>query len=267
MKPVSLLRKILFTFSLLAVWQALVTLFRVPAYLFPSPLEVASAWISHWRLILTNSAITFTEAFLGFFLANLISVGIAIVVSFFRSAEDLVMPLAIAIKTMPIIALAPLLVVWFGSGLSSKVAAAMLVCFFPALVNVLEGARNLDRKLLCLFRVFSASNFQLVGKLIIPGILPYLFAALKTSSSLAVVGALVGEFIGSNRGLGFIIMSNYYNMNTRLVFAAILTSNAIGISFYYFLSFLEGRTSFSEERLREVRNQGAPVPYRYLERR
>lgn len=267
MKPNNFLRKILFIFGFLGVWQVLVTFFRVPVYLFPSPLEVAVAWLGHWRLILANTAITFTEAFLGFLLANLISVGIAIIVSFFRSTEDLVMPLAIAIKTMPIIALAPLLVIWLGSGLASKVAAAMLVCFFPALVNVLEGVRNLDKKLLWLFRVFSASNFQLVEKLIIPGILPYLFAALKTSSSLAVVGALVGEFIGSNRGLGFIIISNYYNMNTRLVFAAILTSNVIGISFYYLLSYLEKLTSFSEERIREVRDQKAPVPDRYLERR
>ena len=116
---------------------------------------------------------------------------------------------------------------------------ASLICFFPALVNVLRGIKSLDRNLLALFKVYQANRRQLIKLLIFPSILPYLFAALKVSSSLAVVGALVGEFIGSNKGLGFLIVSNYYNMNTAFVFAAITVSALMGISFYYAINFLE----------------------------
>ena len=202
-------KKIIVILIFLAIWHIIVTVFDVSAYIFPSPLKVLNSLAEHWQVILSHAGITFIEAFLGFIIANLISILIALVVSFYRKAEDVVMPFAIFLKTMPIIAIAPLLVIWFGSGIASKVVAAMLVCFFPSLVNVLRGVKSLDRKLLELFKIYSANRLQLTRMLILPSISPYLFSALKVSSSLAVVGALVGEFIGSNKGLGFLIMLNY----------------------------------------------------------
>ncbi len=234
---------------LFLLWHLIVRIFNVLEYILPGPLVVLNSWIENRGVILPNAAITLWEASFGFLIANLVSVIIALFVCFRRELENTIIPIAIAVKTMPIIAIVPLLIIWLGPGLSSKIAAAALICFFPALVNILEGVKVLDRKMMWLFRVYAASKFQLITKMIFPSILPYLFAALKTSSSLAVVGALISEFIGSNKGLGFIIISNFYNMNIPLVFAAIITSNIIGISFYYLIHFLEKKITFGQERI------------------
>lgn len=253
--------------AFISFWQLTVSLFHISTYILPGPYQVLQAFITYRSTIFKNALITITEAFWGFFIANLISVFIAIFISFHRRFENIIMPIAIWLKTMPVIALAPLLIIWFGPGIPSKVVAAVLVCFFPALINVLEGVKVLDIKLIWLFKVYAANNRQLIGKLIFPSILPYLFAAFKTSSSLAVVGALVGEFIGSNRGLGFLIMSNYYNMNTALVFAAISASSIIGISFYYVLDYFEKKTIFSENEFKKTQSQNTLAAHKYFERR
>lgn len=233
----------------LLFWQAAVWLGQLPDYILPSPAAVFQILVAHAGLIFSNALLTFAEAFVGFLLANLLSVLLAILIAFYAKIEDIVMPLAILLKTIPVIALTPLLILWFGSGPFSKIVMAMLICFFPALVNVLRGIKSLDRNLLALFRVYQADRSQLIRLLIFPSILPYLFAALKVSSSLAVIGALVGEFIGSNQGLGFLIVSNYYNMNTAFVFAAITVSAAMGISFYYTIHFFEKRLVLKSEAL------------------
>lgn len=233
--------KIVIIISVIGLWHAIVKFFVIPVYIFPNPFIVFNAWANNIKIILTSSGVTIFEALAGFFIANLLSIFLAIFISFHRRYKDVAMPVAIIIKTMPIIAITPLLVIWFGSGIFSKVITAALICFFPSLVNVLRGVKSLDKKFFALFKTYSANRNQLIKKLIFPSIFPYLFSAFKTSISLAVVGALVGEFIGSNRGLGFLIISNYYNMNTPLVFAAIITSSMIGISFYYIINYFERR--------------------------
>lgn len=243
--------KIIVIVTIIVLWQITVAILNVPTYIFPAPVKVFDALVEYRQIIFISAIITMTEAFLGFLIANLVSITIALLISFYKNLENIIIPPAIVIKTMPIIAIAPLLTLWFGSGIFSKVVAAMLVCFFPALVNVLRGVKSLNIELFWLFKIYSANKLQLIKKLILPGILPYLFAAFKTSSSLAVVGALVGEFIGSNKGLGFLIMSNYYNMNIPLVFAAITTSSIFGISFYYVIHFFEKKMVFDREKIEE----------------
>ncbi len=234
--------KTLFTLStFFLIWYLTVTLLRIPSYIFPNPAEVFGAMYENSLTIYSNSLITLKEAFLGFLIANLISVSIALGIAFNKNIENTIMPFAITLKTIPIIALTPLLVVWFGPGEYSKTATAALICFFPSLVNVLRGVKSLDRDLVVFFKAYSLSKIQLIKMLIIPSILPYLFAALKISSSLAIVGALVGEFIGTNKGLGFLIISNYYTLNTPYVFASIIASSLIGIIFYYAIHLVEKR--------------------------
>ncbi|MDP3093592.1 MAG: ABC transporter permease [bacterium] len=228
-------------------WHLLVQFFSFPAYILPSPLEVFNVLIGNIEIISFNAVITFLESFTGFLLANLISILIALLIAFHNKLEDVVMPIAIVIKTMPIIAIVPLLIIWFGPGVFSKIVTAMLICFFPALVNVLRGIKCLDRDLLALFRVYAADRKQLTKMLILPAIMPYLFAAFKVSSSLSVIGALVGEFISSNKGLGFLIISSYYNMNTALVLAAVAISSIMGLSFYYAINFFEKRMVLKSE--------------------
>src|SRR3989344_1867098 len=234
--------KIILTLSVfILVWYLMVITLRIPTYILPDPITVFGSLTVNRLAIFTNSIITLKESFLGFFIANIISVTIALGIVFNKNIENTIMPFAITLKTIPIIALTPLLVVWFGPGEYSKIATAALICFFPSLVNVLRGVKSLDRDLVKLFKAYSASKLQLIKMLIFPSILPYLFAALKVSSSLAVVGALVGEFIGANKGLGFLIISNYYTLNTPYVFASIIISSLIGILFYYAIHFVEKR--------------------------
>jgi len=237
--------KIIKTFLTLSlfflIWYLVVAALQIPTYILPSPIDVFESLVLNRLAIFINSFITLKEAVLGFFIANLISISIAIGIAFNKNIENTIMPFAIILKTIPIIAITPLLVVWFGPGEYSKIATAALICFFPSLVNVLRGIKSLDRDLVEFFKAYSASKLQLTRMLIFPSILPYLFAALKVSSSLAVVGALVGEFIGSNKGLGFLIISNYYTLNMPYVFASIIISSLIGIVFYYTIHLFEKR--------------------------
>ena len=234
-----LIKKLFIFATIVFLWYCLVTVFQTPSYLFPDPVLVFSSFWENKIAIFNNALVTLTETIIGFLIANFISISIALEIAFNKELEDFIMPFAITLKTIPVIAITPLLVIWFGSGSYSKIATAGLICFFPSLVNVLRGVKSLDRDLIELFKVYSASKVQLTRMFILPSILPYLFAALKVSSSLAVVGALVGEFIGANRGLGFLIISNYYNLNTPYVFACIIISSLIGIGFYYLIHFIE----------------------------
>lgn len=238
----SLIKQLIIYTAIITIWYGTVTVLKIPPYLFPGPFLVINSLIQNASTIFTESLITFTEAFAGFLLANTISVSIALIITFNRDIENTIMPFAIMLKTIPVIAITPLLVIWFGPGIFSKIATAALICFFPSLVNVLRGVKSLDRDLIRIFKIYAADRLTLIRMLIFPSILPYLFAALKVSSSLAVVGAIVGEFIGSNRGLGFLIISNYYVLNTPYVFASIITSSLIGILFYYAIHFIEKKT-------------------------
>lgn len=227
------------TFTIL--WQYLVIFFQVPEYIFPSPTEVINAYTQYPQLFLESLLITALEAVIGFMLANLLSISVSIIMFYIKKTESVIMPIAVILKTIPIIAITPLLVLWLGSGLMSRIATAALICFFPTLVNLLRGTKSINSDLLDLFKIYNSSWLSTLRLLVIPATLPYLFSSLKISSSLAVVGALVGEFIGANKGLGFVIIVNYYNSNTAVVFAAIILSSVLGIVLYYLLHYLENR--------------------------
>ena len=230
---------ILGTFIFLLAWQVFILILKIPNYLFPSPVEVFNSLILNYKTISLNGLITLAESFFGFLLANSISIIIALFISFKNRYENLVMSMAVTLKTIPIIAITPLLVLWFGSGFYSKIITAALICFFPALVNILRGTKSIDKNLIELFNIYSANTSQKIKLLIIPSIMPYLFSAFKVSSSLAIIGALVGEFITANKGIGFLIISNYYSLNIAAVFANIITISVIGVGVYNLINFFE----------------------------
>ncbi len=243
--------RIVIIMALMLSCQMIVMIFKVPSYIFATPIKVIETLVIQREILFTNSLTTITEAIIGFLLANLISVSIALIIYLNKKLSDIIIPFAIIINAMPIIAITPLLTIWFGPGMQSKIVTVMLFCFFPSLINVLRGIRSLDIESLWLFKIYSANRLQVIKKLILPSILPYLFSALKTSSSLAVVGALVGEFIGSNKGLGFIIMSSYYSMNIPLAFSAITISSVFGISFYYLIHYFENKINFDKREVKK----------------
>lgn len=226
---------------LLAAWQAIVVIGHVPEYLLPAPTAILATFD---RSLALQFAVTFVEALCGFLIASVLAFVFATLFARFHALEEGLFPIAIAVKTTPIVAIAPLLVIWLGTGWWSKIAAAILICFFPVLVNTVKGLKAADVEYRELFETLGATYAQQFRKLRIPFSLPYLFSALKISSSLAVVGAIVGEFVGATRGLGYLIIISSAHLETATVFSAIFAAALAGIAMFYAISFVEQRLIF-----------------------
>jgi NitT/TauT family transport system permease protein len=222
------LAPILILVAFIIALEIIVRLMHVPEYLVPSPTRIGSAfWEKHATLTI-DFGVTLLEASLGFLLANLFSLLTGIGFFYSRTGERAVLPLLISLKAVPIVAIAPLLVLWFGYGLSSKVIMAAIVAFFPLVVGVTTGIRSASIEAVDLMRSLSATRWELLTKLCLPVAVPYIIAALKVSSTLAVVGAIVGELTGARSGLGFTILMATYNVDTPLLFSAIVLSALTG---------------------------------------
>jgi len=230
-------------FALLALgaWQAIVMAAGIPEYLLPAPSAILA---SIDRTLVIQMGVTFIEALTGFLIASLLAFGCAILFVRFTTLEQGLFPIAIAIKTTPIVAIAPLLVIWLGTGWWSKIVAVMLICFFPVLVNAVKGLKAADAEYRDLFQTLGATRAQEFRKLRIPYCLPYLFSALKISSSLAIVGAIVGEFVGATQGLGYLIMISSAHLETATLFAAIAAAALAGIILFYVIEWTEERVIF-----------------------
>jgi len=232
---------IAFILGLMLAWQALVAGFGIPEYLLPSPSVII---VTVERSLLVEIGYTAGEALCGFLLASVLAFVAAVLFVRFRTVEQGLFPLAITLKTTPIVAIAPLLVLWLGTGWWSKVAAAVLISFFPVLVNTVKGLKAPEADFHDLFRTMRAGPVQVFRKLRVPYCLPYFFSALKISSSLAIVGAIVGEFVGAEHGLGYLIIISSAHLETATVFQAIGAAALIGIAMFYFLEFVERRVVF-----------------------
>ena len=230
-----------FGFLLLAAWQAMVVFGQIPEYLLPAPTAILATVD---RSLAVQFAVTFLEALAGFLIASLFAFAIAALFLRFHTLEDGLFPIAIAVKTTPIVAIAPLLVIWLGTGWWSKIVAAILICFFPVLVNTVKGLKAADREYCELFETMGADRSQEFRKLRVPFCLPYLFSALKISSSLAVVGAIVGEFVGATQGLGYLIIISSAHLETATLFSAIFAAAFAGIVMFYAIGFAERRLIF-----------------------
>jgi len=230
-----------FIFAALLAWELAVRALAVPTYLLPPPSAIFS---SMDKSLLLNLAVTSGEALAGFALASTLAFIAAL--AFVRSPtlERGLFPLAVTLKTTPLVAIAPLLVLWMGTGWGSKIAAAALICFFPVLVNAVKGLKAADAEYYELFRAMKASRRQEFRKLRIPYCLPYLFSALKVSSSLAIVGAIVGEFVGATQGLGYLIVISSSHLDTDTLFSAIFAAALAGIALFQLLSWIEKRVVF-----------------------
>lgn len=225
---------------ILMLWIGVVNLFHVPEYLLPSPSTVALSAIDPHTHLLQQTLVTAFEALLGFLIANVIAFSAAIVFSESAVLARSFWPYAIALKTTPIVAIAPILVVWFRTGLAAKIAAAALVSFFPMLVAATEGLRDgVDPAALELFSSLGASRLQVVRLLRIPSAQTHLFPALKVSSSLSVVGAIVGEFVSPDAGLGQILTRSGYHLDNGAVYAALFASATVGLLLFLAVAVAE----------------------------
>ncbi len=227
---------------LLVLWTAAVQLGGYPAFILPSPARVYSKFViviadgTLWRHV----RITLLEIGGGLALGLVTAVVLGYVLAKSRPLERLLSPYIVASQSVPIVALAPLLVIWFGFGSLSKVLVCALTVFFPILVNTIVGLRSVEPDLVDLMRSLQANRWQMFTMLEVPSALPVLFGGLKVGVTLSVIGAVVGEFVGADRGLGFLINLSKGILDTPLMFVALITLVAIALVLYIAVSLLEG---------------------------
>ncbi|MCP4316920.1 MAG: ABC transporter permease [Hyphomicrobiales bacterium] len=226
---------------LLIIWQIGVRLFGVPTYIAPAPSDVGETLFSQFPLLLKNFWPTLFEAVLGFITGNLAAVLIAIAFVHSKNAEKAFFPIAVFINTIPILAIAPILALIFGSGLTAKVMIAALICFFPTLVNMVRGLQSVSPQALELARILSASKSEVFWKIRLPSSLPFLFSALKIAATTCVIGAIVGEWIGADVGLGALILDATFNYRSPLLYATVFMSSGLSVLLFAAVTIAERR--------------------------
>lgn len=235
---------LLIVLSFLLLWEAAVRLLGVPVYLLPAPSRILRTLFEHPALYAQASLLTLGEAFAGLLIGLLAGVMMAALLTLLPGLEEGVMTLAILLKSTPLVAIAPLLTIWLGFGILPKILITALLTFFPVLVNVLSGLQKAEKHHLELFHSWHASRGEVFRHLRAPNALPYLFAALKISAPLALIGAVVAEWTGASGGLGRVMWLAYTNLNLPFLFAAIFILAAAGMSLYRLTVWLERRVIF-----------------------
>jgi len=190
-------------------------------------------------LLWSHTLVTLEEVLLGFALALGVGIVLAVGIAYSRLLERSIYPFVIASQTIPIIAIAPLLLIWIGYGLSPKVIVAALIAFFPIVVNMVDGLRSVDADMVSMMRTLGASRWQIFTKLQVPTSLPFLFSGTKIAVAVSVIGAIIGEWVGARAGLGYLMMLSAPYFLTARVFAAIFILSVMGVSLFAVVALLE----------------------------
>lgn len=226
--------------AILLVWEYVPAFFHVSKLLLPSPSSVvASLWLIYDRgLLLGNFLTTLVEALSGFACGSVSAIFVAFLVTRSLLVERMLMPYLVGFQALPKVALAPLIVVWVGIGVESKILIAAIISFFPVLINAIVGFSTVEAEKLDLMRSLVASRWQQFRIVVFPNSLPFIFAGLNVGIVLSITGALVGEFIGADRGLGNLLLQLNYNMDISGMFAVLLVLAVLGIILYALVRFL-----------------------------
>ncbi len=223
----------------LGVWAALVDLLKVPPFIAPAPLVVLQTLIAKSDVLLSNLWPTTVEAVGGFVIGNVFAVALATLFVHRKALSETFFPLVVLINSIPVVAKAPILVLLLGNGFAPKIAIAAVISFFPTLVNMVRGLEAVNPQAMELMHVLSASKREIFLKLRLYNSLPYLFSALRISASSSVVGAIVGEWIGSNYGIGALIIQATYAFDSALLYATVLVGSALSVAFFMAISLAE----------------------------
>ena len=239
-------------------WYGVCKLFAIDKLILPLPTDVFLALMNDFTSLLKHGGITLMEAILGFLVGGGAGFILGSLFYFFTFIRQALYPYAIALKAVPLIALAPLIVVWCGTGLLSKVVLAAIISFFPILVNTVQGLASVETEALDLMATLSASRWQIFKKLSLPHALPSIFAGMKISCTFAVVGAVVAEFIGATEGIGYVIKSTSYYFDTDAMFAGIFIAALTGLIFFSIISILQDKIVFwhKENNMHEMFRRG-----------
>ncbi|OKO71090.1 nitrate ABC transporter permease [Bradyrhizobium sp. AS23.2] len=216
--------------AMVGLWSLAST--RMPKFILPSPLDVLLALMNPRYNWPRHMAVTASEVFGGFALASIVGVSIAVIFSWWLFVSRAMMPLLVTINMIPKVAMAPLFIVWLSYGIGPNILITFTICFFPIVINTTRGLKEVEPDLIDLVRVLRASRGQILTKVQLPSALPFIFSGMRVAAVLAVAGAVVGEFIGSERGLGYAIMSFQSTMDTPGMFVALALITLVGVVLY-----------------------------------
>jgi len=235
----SLTMPVILTIALLVVWEAAVAVLDVSVVTLPPPTTVAAAIFEHRDLLMQHSVPTTVEGLMGFGLAVVVGMGLGILLALSKFFRVAIYPLIVAFQVVPKVALAPLFIVWFGLGMTSRVLLAFVIAFFPMVVNTFAGIQGTDPMMLRMARSFSATRWTVFRKIEFPNALPYIFSGLKIGVTFAIIGIIVAEFVTAQRGLGYLIVFAEGNIDTPLLMAALVVLSVIGLLLYGAIVVLE----------------------------
>jgi NitT/TauT family transport system permease protein len=222
-----------------AVWELAIRLFNVPTFVLPAPTAIIRTLIES-RARLANAAMsTALEILLGFVLASLTGIVIALVIVRFERFGRALYPLIVLFQNVPKVALAPIFILWFGFDLAPKVVLIVVIAFFPVAIDMLAGLQSVEPSFVALMQSVGASRGKILLRVRIPHSLPHLMAGLKVAITFSVIGAIVGEFAGANQGLGYVIEFASTQLDTPLIFAALVVVSVLGLAFYYVVELAE----------------------------
>jgi NitT/TauT family transport system permease protein len=224
---------------ILMVWEAASRLGWLPHFVLPAPTEIAKELVKSWRMLGSNAYVTTIEVFLGFLLALVAGVGLAVLMVYVRLIERAIYPWVVVLQVIPKVALGPLFVIWLGFGLLPKVTIAFLIAFFPILVDTLIGLKSIEQEPVFLLKSMGAREARTFWYLRLPHALPNIFAGMKVAMTLATVGAIIGEFVGANEGLGYLLLYANGVMDTRLLFATLVVISIVALILYGILAVIE----------------------------
>jgi NitT/TauT family transport system permease protein len=225
--------------ALLLIWELAVDLGRIPVFVLPAPSNIWASIVKNWSALLAHSWVTLLETLAGFGLSVAIGIPLAFFIVYSRIFDRVIYPMLVASQAVPKVALAPILLVALGYGIAPKIIVAFLIAFFPVVVNTVTGLASVDRDTLNLMHSMGASKMDVFRKVRFPHAVPSMIAGFKVAIAFAVVGAVVGEFVGSRSGLGYYMLLATGNFDTPLVFACVVFLTLMGIILFYTVGLLE----------------------------
>ncbi|MGJ3260801.1 MAG: ABC transporter permease [Rhodospirillales bacterium] len=228
---------------IVVVWELAVSFFDIPEYLLPAPTAIFGALVSNFGRIFTNVSITAFEAICGFFIGNALAVVFALIFSNVRSARESFLPLVVGLQAVPIVAIAPFIMIWFGSGYTGKIVMAALICYFPATVVATRGFLTVSSDAHDVLSAMGATRFQIFRTLALPSAIPSVFSAMELSAILCAIGALVAELSGASRGAGFLIIEASYSFKTSMLFAVLVSVAVFTVGWFSLVRMIGDRLS------------------------
>ena len=233
------LRPFLFLIFIVVAWDLAIRIFRIPAYQIPAPGDVVKVLWTDWPELLGQAWPTTYATVVGFLLSGLIGIPLAMLIAGSKTVESYVYPLLVFSQSIPKIAIAPLFVVWFGFGIFPKIISAFLLGVFPVVVSAVQGFKSVDPDMVDLARAMKGSRFSVFCAVNLPHALPAIFSGLKVSVTLAVVGAVVGEFVGSNSGIGYVLQRSIGTFDLPTMFAALVILALLGVVLFWLVDRIE----------------------------